>query len=767
MFVDYALWIPLLPALGWLIITLFSKSLGNRGSAWLATTLMAASAALSIGVFAEVVTNAPVWKTPELNQLYKLEKEIKTLEKKEKAESKAAPVGENTATEEPERSGESTTASETTDETHSSATGGETHTASPELLALEERAETLKRDALEYNAASGFPFVREWSWLSIKGEAGLPFGLYFDQLAAIMILMVSVVATLIHLFSIGYMAGEERYPTFFSYINLFAAAMLAMVMAKNLFHVLLFWEIMGLMSYLLIGFFYKKKSAQQAQKKAFLTVRVGDLAFMAGLFWLYSQLGTLDIPTIIAQGATGELATALGGAAFGIGLLLFIAAVGKSAQFPLHVWLPDAMEGPTPVSAMIHAATMVAAGVYLVARAFPIMDIGGVLPIIAWVGGFTALFAATMAPAQADAKKIMAFSTLSQLGLMFMGLGVFGFAAAMFHLLTHAFFKALLFLGSGSMIHGAGTQDVFEMDRLAKYQKWTLGTVWVGALSLMGFPLFAGFWSKDEILHVAQGENFALYLVGCAVAILTAFYTTRMMIVAFYKPKTVSPWGLAAWNQQGEPTLNMTQAEVLEQQAQDAGHGHSVHAETEADDAHPHHPHESGPEMIVPLVLLGILAMTMGFLGSPFSNFWFQRFVYFGATPEVPPLETLWVGFIVSAVLVVIGAGISVALYWNRDHTKQMAPDWLTRLLQRRYFIDDFYYASVAKIGYDLQYLFAWFDRVVVDGFVDFVGGAVTVIGDTLRRAQTGAVGWYAGLTVVGTIVMVLAFAIAFAGGAR
>ncbi|NJK43767.1 MAG: NADH-quinone oxidoreductase subunit L [Pleurocapsa sp. SU_196_0] len=483
MFIDYAILIPVLPALGWLIITLFSKSLGGRGSAWLATTLMALSAALSIGVFAEVVSNAPVWKSPELNKLYKLEKEIKTLEKAEKAEKAAKPEGEKPA---------GVTETTADGESHSTETAaGESHSASPELLALEEQAEALKNEALEYRATDNFPFVREWSWLSIKGEAGLPYGLYFDQLAAITILMVSVVATLIHLFSIGYMAHEERYATFFSYINLFAAAMLAMVMAKNMFHVLLFWEIMGLMSYLLIGFFYKKKSAQQAQKKAFLTVRVGDLAFMAGLFWLYTKLGTLDIPTIIAQGASGELATALGGAAFGIGLLLFIAAVGKSAQFPLHVWLPDAMEGPTPVSAMIHAATMVAAGVYLVARAFPIMEIGGVLPIIAWVGGFTALFAASMAPAQADAKKIMAFSTLSQLGLMFMGLGVFGYAAAMFHLLTHAFFKALLFLGSGSMIHGSGTQDVFEMDQLAKYQKWTLGTVWVGALSLMGFPLFA------------------------------------------------------------------------------------------------------------------------------------------------------------------------------------------------------------------------------------------------------------------------------------
>jgi NADH-quinone oxidoreductase subunit L len=765
--IDYALWIPLLPALGWLIITLFSRSIGGKGSAWLATILMGCSAALSIALFAEAFTSAPVWSTEiksegytALNKIYKLEKEIKALEKAEKADHSEKPTSEAAPTEgEPTSEVTSTEANATED----SSLG---HSASPELLAKEEELKKLKAEALQTPNSPNFPFVRDWTWLSIRGEAGLPFGLYVDQLAAIMLLMVSVVATLIHLFSIGYMAGEERYPTFFSYINLFAAAMLAMVLAKNLFHLLLFWEIMGLMSYLLIGFFYKKKSAQQAQKKAFMTVRIGDLAFMAGLFWLYSAFGTLDIPTLLATPA-GELETKLGGAAFGIGLLLFIAAMGKSAQFPLHVWLPDAMEGPTPVSAMIHAATMVAAGVYLVARVFPIMEIGGVLPIIAWVGGFTALFAATMAPAQADAKKIMAFSTLSQLGLMFMGLGVFGYTAALFHLLTHAFFKALLFLGSGSMIHGAGTQDVFEMDRLAKYQKWTLGTVMVGALSLMGFPLTAGFWSKDEILHVAESNNFALYLVGCAVAILTAFYTTRMMIIAFYKPKQASPWAAAPWNNEGEPTLNMSRADVLEQQKQDAGHGHGHHAESEADGAHGHHPHESGPEMIIPLVTLATLATIMGFVGSPLSQFWFQRFVYFGAVPEVPPLSSLWLGFAISAVLVIVGAGAAVAMYWNADVTVQRAPNWLTRLLQRRYFIDDYFYAGPAKLGNDLQHLFAWIDRNIVDRAVDGIGGVTVVIGDALRRVQTGAVGWYAGLTVFGALVLVLAFAIAFAGGGR
>ncbi len=738
MFIDYALLIPLLPAFGWLMISLFSKSLGGKGSAWLATTMIGLSAVIAIGLFADTFSNAPIWKADVLGKIYKLEKEIKVLEKAEKAEKA---VGEAPKVETPMLDGTTPKAE------------GE-HSASPELLALEEKLEEYKSEALESRAAGGFPFTREWTWLAIKGEAGLPFGLFVDQLAAIMLLMVTIVCFLIHLFSIGYMAHEERYPTFFSYINLFAAAMLAMVLAKNLFHVLLFWEIMGLMSYLLIGFFYKKKSAQQAQKKAFLTVRIGDLAFMAGLFWLYSAFGTLDIPTLLAT-PHSELETKLGGAAFGIGLLLFIAAVGKSAQFPLHVWLPDAMEGPTPVSAMIHAATMVAAGVYLVARVFPIMDVGGVLPIIAWLGGFTALFAASLAPAQADAKKIMAFSTLSQLGLMFMGLGLFGYAAALFHLLTHAFFKALLFLGSGSMIHGAGTQDIFEMDNLSKYQKWTWATVAIGSLSLIGFPLTAGFWSKDEILHVAQSANPALFIVGCLVSVLTAFYTTRMFIIAFHKPKQISPWGLVAWNNEGEPSLNMTQAEVEEQKKHD--HAHEIGD----------HPHESGPEMIIPLVSLATLATIMGFVGSPFANFWLQRFVYVGAVPEVAPLESLWVGFVISAILVVVGAGASIALYWNSDVTKARAPEWLTRVLQRRYYIDDYFYAGPAKVGNDIQWLFAWLDKNVVDRIVDFIGGLVVVIGDATRRIQTGALGWYAGLTVIGGLALILAFAVAFAGGGK
>ncbi len=727
-FVDSAFLIPLLPALGWLSITLFSKLMPGRAAAWWATGLMAASAFLAIGLFLEVKNAAPIWDAKKLEKVFELK------------HHKAA--GPEHATE---------TATATATDANGKEIVASSQTNSGEAL-IEE---TLQSAKIFSPSAESFPIVREWPWLALKNEQGLPFGFYFDQLAAIMILMVTVVCTFIHLFSIGYMWGEERYPTFFSYINLFAASMLAMLMAKNLFHVLLFWEVMGLMSYLLIGFFFKKKTAQQAQRKAFLTVRVGDLAFMAGLFWLYQKLGTLDIPTILGRGEAGTLGLALGGAATGIGLLLFIAAVGKSAQFPLHVWLPDAMEGPTPVSAMIHAATMVAAGVYLVGRAYPIMEVGGVLPVIAAIGGFTAIFAASMAPAMADAKKIMAYSTLSQLGYMFLSLGVFGYTAAMFHLLTHAFFKALLFLGSGSMIHGAGTQDIFEMNALGRYQKWTYWTVLIGAMSLMGVPLTAGFWSKDEILHGVQTHP-VLYLMAFTAAILTAFYTTRMMVIAFAKPASASPFAAAPWNQQGEPSLNMSQSEVEQQNKDEAAHGHGHHAHGE--------PHESGPEMIVPLVALAAMSLVMGFSGSPFFANWFQRFVYY-KEPDVIPFAAALPGYVISLIILACGVVPALNLYKNGNHLEQRAPLWLTRLLQRRYFIDDFYYNVVVRVVDGYKDWANWFDTNIVDKLVDFVGWFTATLGDVLRRAQTGLVGAYAWMIVIGAAIMALAFA--FAGGAK
>ncbi len=374
-----------------------------------------------------------------------------------------------------------------------------------------------------------FREVFSFNWLQFGGpDNWLQLGWVLDPLTAIMLVMVTFVGMLIFIFSVGYMAHDENFMRFFCFLALFAAGMLGVVIANNLFLFFVSWEIVGLTSYLLIGFWYHKPSAAAAAKKAFITTRIGDLGLLLGMVWLYAQTGTLNFYDG-GQGCleSGALATMLTHATIGgmavstaIGLLIFLGAVGKSGQVPLHVWLPDAMEGPTPVSALIHAATMVAAGVFLVARVYPLMAAGAVpvehgvpvttaLTVVTWVGAITAIFAATIAVAQNDIKRILAYSTVSQLGYMMMGLGVGGVAVGMFHLITHAFFKALLFLGSGSVIHGCHEeQDVRKMGGLKKYMPVTFVVYAIGMLALSGFPLFfSGFWSKDEILH--QGARLA------------------------------------------------------------------------------------------------------------------------------------------------------------------------------------------------------------------------------------------------------------------
>ena len=382
-------------------------------------------------------------------------------------------------------------------------------------------------------------------------------GWVLDPLTAIMLVMVTFVGMLIFIFSVGYMAHDENFMRFFCFLALFASGMLGVVIANNLFLFFVSWEIVGLTSYLLIGFWYHKPSAAAAAKKAFITTRIGDLGLLLGMVWLYAETGTLNFydggKGCLESGALATMLThaTIGGMAVStmIGLLIFLGAVGKSGQVPLHVWLPDAMEGPTPVSALIHAATMVAAGVFLVARVYPLMSVGGIigahgvpvttsLTVITWVGAITAIFAASIAVAQNDIKRILAYSTVSQLGYMMMGLGVGGVAVGMFHLITHAFFKALLFLGSGSVIHGCHEeQDVRKMGGLKKYMPVTFAVYAVGMLALAGFPLFfSGFWSKDEILHSAHNWSVSHipFLLGCAGALFTAFYMTRQVALVFF-----------------------------------------------------------------------------------------------------------------------------------------------------------------------------------------------------------------------------------------
>ena len=459
--------------------------------------------------------------------------------------------------------------------------------------------------------------VFNFPWFQISG-ATLDLGWVLDPLSALMLLMVTFVGLLIFIYSVGYMAHDENFTRFFCFLSLFAAAMLGLVIANSLLLLFICWELVGLASYLLIGFWYHKPSAAAAAKKAFITTRIGDVLFFLGILYLYSEAGTL----LFYNGGNGCLeraslmklapALGLGASATAIGLLIFCGAIGKSGQVPLHVWLPDAMEGPTPVSALIHAATMVAAGVFLIARVYPLLAINHLsfsqavldsgitlfndttaLHVVTWIGAITAVFAACVAVAQTDIKRILAYSTVSQLGFMFMGLGAGGVAVGMFHLITHAFFKALLFLGAGSVIHGCHEeQDVRKMGGLRKYMPVTFATYAIGMMALSGFPLlFSGFWSKDAILAALREQpNQGPFYLGAIGALLTAFYMTRQMCYVF------------AGNYRGQ-------------------NSHDAH-----DAAHSTEPHESAPVMTIPLVILSVFAVILGFFGTPAWP-WFESYL--------------------------------------------------------------------------------------------------------------------------------------------
>ncbi len=422
-------------------------------------------------------------------------------------------------------------------------------------------------------------------------------GFQLDPLSAVMILVVTGIGLLIHIYSVGYMWDDDGFYRFFTYLNLFMAAMLTLVLANNYLVLFVGWEGVGLCSYLLIGFYVDKKSAGDAGKKAFIVNRVGDFGFALGMMLLFATVGSLDYTTAFETIAGRYTAPEVGfGLLTAIALLLFIGATGKSAQIPLYVWLPDAMEGPTPVSALIHAATMVTAGVYMVARSAAIFTRAPkAMAVVAVIGIVTALVAATIGLVQKDIKRVLAYSTVSQLGYMFTALGVGAFGAAIFHLFTHAFFKALLFLGSGSVIHGTHEQDMTRMGGLKKYMPWTFRTMMIGTLAIAGVPFLAGFFSKDEILWKAFSSPHGhpvIYLIGLTVAGFTAFYMFRLMFLTFF----------------GRERFAGGQAPA----GSDAAHGHAGH------DDHGHGvPHESPTLMIAPLMILAFFSAVVGFLGVP------------------------------------------------------------------------------------------------------------------------------------------------------
>jgi NADH-quinone oxidoreductase subunit L len=581
------------------------------------------------------------------------------------------------------------------------------------LLALVAMSHALRYPGVEYV---------NFRWLEF-GSAWLRFGWLLDPLTAVMLVMVTFVGLLIFIFSVGYMAHDENFTRFFCFLALFAGAMLGVVIANNLVLLFMCWEVVGLTSYLLIGFWYQRPAAAAAAKKAFIVTRIGDLGLFLGMMWLYSLSGTL----MFYDGGAGCLehsaiasmaahAAALGlSASSGIGLLIFCGAAGKSGQVPLHVWLPDAMEGPTPVSALIHAATMVAAGVFLIARMYPLMAAtthGGTsqaLEVVAWVGAITALFAAFIAVAQDDIKRILAYSTISQLGYMMLGLGVGGVAIGMFHLITHAFFKSLLFLGAGSVIHGCnGEQDIRKMGGLRKLMPITFATYAAGMLALCGVPLFAGFWSKDEILHAAHGWNVSAvpYYLGAAAALLTAFYMTRQVCYVFF----------------GEGRMT---AEDEAGVAEEHGMGHERVAGGV---------HESPATMTVPLVILALFAALLGFVGTPAWP-WFQGFLEgrrasldFGAFVGNGILPLM----IVSSLIVFTGLGLAWWFYGRKPIASAEAKDALEQVmpgafhvLAKRVYVDELYGVMVVRPAQRFAQVLDWMDRWVWSGAVQLVAKLV------------------------------------------
>jgi NADH-quinone oxidoreductase subunit L len=583
-------------------------------------------------------------------------------------------------------------------------------------------------------APENIPWVKQYFTWIIAGDFRAGFDLQIDHLTVVMLLVVTGVGWLIHIYSTGYMAHEGGYYRFFSYLNLFMFFMLILVLAAN--YVLLFvgWEGVGLSSYLLIGFYFLRKSASDAGKKAFIVNRIGDFGFMLGMFLLFKTFGTLDFVPLFAKAAPLP-ADAMGhlGMFTVACLLLFMGACGKSAQLPLYVWLPDAMEGPTPVSALIHAATMVTAGVYVVARSHILfIHAPTAMFVVAIVGCATALFAATIGLVQTDIKRVLAYSTVSQLGYMFLACGVAAFSAGIFHLMTHAFFKALLFLASGSVIHAmGGEQDMQHMGGLSKKIRWTYLTMLTATLAITGFPPLAGFFSKDSILLSAyQSEHGGriLYAFGLLTALLTSFYMFRLIFLTFH----------------GKPRY----------------------------DEHKVHVHESPKSMLVPLVILAMLSIIGGWMAAPafwggpdyFARFLEPTFVQSsvgnaeGAEAAAHALEIPLAIVAVAAAL--LGFAVAFWLYLKQPgKPEQLAKSMhgLYNTLFHKYYVDEIYAALIVKplLWISTSVLWQTVDVRTIDATVNGIAEGATDIGDGVRHTQSGNTRSYAVWVVIGALVII------------
>jgi len=574
--------------------------------------------------------------------------------------------------------------------------------------------------------------VPDIQWVVI-GDLHIQVGLLVDSLTAVMLVVVTVVSLMVQIYSQGYMHGDSGYNRYFAFMSLFTACMLGLVMADNLVLMFIFWEGVGLGSYLLIGFWFHKPAAANAAKKAFIVTRFGDLGFLAAILLIFSQTGTFDTEELHAMAVAGTI----GGAVLTwVAIGIFAGAAGKSAQFPLHVWLPDAMEGPTPVSALIHAATMVAAGVFLVARFFPLFEHSEVaLNTLAIIGAFTAIFAASMGLVMNDIKRVLAYSTISQLGYMMLGLGVGGVSVGIFHLFNHAFFKALLFLGAGSVNHGTGTFDMRLMGGLRKAMPWTYITFLIASLSLAGIWPLAGFWSKDEIVASAIDKP-VLFALALITVFMTAFYMFRAIFMTF-----------TGEYRGGAPSE----------------HG----ADSAHDSPKSHGPHESPKVMVIPLVILAVLSICSGWVNLTGG---FGAFMGHGGGHEAA--QSIIAGFfgvlthpipLLSLVVAVLGILLAYAMYgakWisNEAVGKALKPAYI--LLSRKYFMDELYEkVIVGKVL--VKGIFTGmsvFDDRVVDGAVNGVATGTSAAGNALRRIQTGQLQLYGMFIVIGLVVIAVCY---------
>ncbi len=600
--------------------------------------------------------------------------------------------------------------------------------------------------------ADQIPHIERYAtWLS-AGSFSAEYGIYLDQLSLVMLLIVTGVGFLIHVYSVGYMAHEGGYYRYFAYLNIFMFFMLTLVLANNYLLMFVGWEGVGLASYLLIGFWFLKKSAANAGKKAFITNRVGDFGFLIALFLLIKHFGTLQYESLAKLVSQHPVESAGAGLLTAIGLLMLVGATGKSAQIPLYVWLPDAMEGPTPVSALIHAATMVTAGVYMVARSSPIFDRAPDARLaVAVIGTLTAIFAASIGIVQTDIKKVLAYSTISQLGYMFMACGVADYIGGIFHLMTHAFFKGLLFLAAGSIIHGlGGEQDMRHMGGLRKYLPYTFWSMTIATFAIAGMPPFAGFFSKDRILWSAWSSgNHIIWLIGVLTAGMTSFYMFRLWFLTFF-------------------------GEYRGPNPETAGHGHDADAQHAGDHGHGA-PHESPWVMVVPLMILALLSLVGGWVGVPHSLHGSDHFDAFlapvflaasaGTTaaepaPEAGGSSTELIFSGISVGLVALGFLLAWYLYYKRpDLPARMAKaaGGLYTLVLDKYKVDELYGAVIIQplIALSTNVFWKGIDLGLIDRAVDEGAEGALETSDAMRHMQSGNIRSYAGWVAVGATAVI------------